>query len=642
MCGICGILGQVGSIGKREQGIVEAMKARIRHRGPDGEGSHVSKYAALGHQRLAIIDIEHGRQPMVSQDGRYVLVFNGEIYNYLELRQKLIKSGEHFNTLSDTEVLLQFLIHYGQDALNQLNGMFAFVLLDTGTGDWLMARDQFGIKPLYFTQTSGGQLLFASEIKALLVHPDVRAEVNLAGLNSYFAFQFCLNSETLFKSVHKLQPGHYLNGNASKILKEVRYWDANFTIDEHHTEQYFIDNLRFLLEDSARLQIRSDVPLGAYLSGGLDSSVVACLAERFLEGEIPVFFGKFVDAPGYDESEYARLVTTQISAVMHEVVPTANDFVDYMPTIIRAMDEPLAGPGVFPQFMVSRMAADHVKVILGGQGGDEIFGGYARYLVGYLEQALKGSIYETQEEGKHLVGLSSIIPNLPLLREYVPLMKNFLRDGLFEGMDARYFRLIDRTPDLGSLLTQDALHYLDREQVFAEFKRLFNHPDTQSYINKMTHFDFKTLLPALLHVEDRMSMAVSLESRVPILDSRIMDLVASVPPAMKFKGGETKALLKRAVKHIVPQGILRRKDKMGFPVPLGQWMQGGIVRDFINDTLLSRKSRERGLYRDSALANMANNQGVGGRQLWGALSLELWHTAYIDQTVAEDPVSIAG
>ena len=315
---------------------------------------------------------------------------------------------------------------------------------------------------------------------------------------------------------------------------------------------------------------------------------------------------------------------------MHEVVPTADDFVAYMPEIIRVMDEPLAGPGVFPQFMVSRMAVNEVKVILGGQGGDEIFGGYARYLVGYLEQALKGAIYETQEEGKYLVGLDSIIPNLPLLKQYVPLMDNFWKKGLFEEMDARYFHLIDRSPDLAALLTDDALNSMDRGKVYEDFQKQFNHADTQSYINKMTHFDFKTLLPALLHVEDRVSMAVSLESRVPILDTRIMELVASAPPAMKFKGGKTKALLKRAVSDIVPPSILQRKDKMGFPVPLKEWMEGGVVREFVSDTLLSQSSRERGLYQPNALANISNSQGVGGRQLWGALNLEMWFQTYID------------
>lgn len=630
MCGICGILSHPEQLGGREKNIVEEMKKRLQHRGPDGDGLHVSSHAVLGHQRLAIIDLDHGAQPMISADQRYVVVFNGEIYNYLELRQKLIQLGRHFQTFSDTEVLLQMLIHYRQDALIKLNGMFSFVFLDTYTGEWLMARDHVGIKPLYFRELPGHQLLFSSEIKAILAHPEVQPELNLKGLNHYFTFQFCLNGETLFKHIKKIEPGHFVHGQGGAIHGVTRYWDASFRVDDYHNEQYFVERLRSLLEDSTRLQVRSDVPLGAYLSGGIDSSAVTCFAANCLDEGMPVFTGKFLESASYDESAFARLVANHARAIIHEVVPTADDFVEFLPRIIQAMDEPLAGPGVFPQYMVSRAAVQHVKVVLGGQGGDEIFGGYARYLVGYLEQALKGAIFETQEEGKHLVGLESIVPNLPLLRQYGPLMKNFWRDGLFEEMDARYFRLIDRSPDLSMLLTEEMLSKLDREEVFADFQALFNHPETMSYINKMTHFDFKTLLPALLHVEDRVSMAVSLESRVPLLDPRIVELVGSAPPAMKFKGGKTKSLLKSAVRSIIPDQVLDRKDKMGFPVPLAEWMQGGVVRDFVNDILLSQASCTRGIYSENALRSMAEKQGVGSRQLWGALSLELWHQRFID------------
>ncbi len=257
-------------------------------------------------------------------------------------------------------------------------------------------------------------------------------------------------------------------------------------------------------------------------------------------------------------------------------------------------------------------------------------GGYTRYLVGYLEQALKGAIFETSVEGKHLVNLENIIPNLLQLKQYIPLMKTFWKDGLFDDMDKRYFRLIDRSPEIASLLTDDMKAIYDSAQVFEDFQVIFNHPSTKSYINKMTHFDFKTLLPALLHVDDRVSMAVSLESRVPLLDTRIMELVASTPPAMKFKGGETKALLKKAVSHVVPKTILNRKDKMGFPVPLKEWMRKGPVRDFVGDILLSERSLKRGIFKPVSLEGMLDRQGVGSRQLWGALSLEIWYREFID------------
>jgi len=269
-------------------------------------------------------------------------------------------------------------------------------------------------------------------------------------------------------------------------------------------------------------------------------------------------------------------------------------------------------------------------VVLGGQGGDEIFGGYARYLVGYLEQALKGAIFETREEGTHLVTLESIIPQLSLLKQYRPLLSQFWSKGLFDEMDARYFHLIDRSQGLHNILHPEAWAGFDRENLFGEFQKVFNHPDTQSYINKMTHFDQKTLLPALLQIEDRVSMAVSLESRVPLLDTRIVDLVTTMPPPLKFQGGRTKHILKKAIRNLLPSSVLDRKDKMGFPVPLGEWMRGGVVRDFVGDTLLSSRSLERGIYKPEALHSMMSSQGVGGRQLWGALSLELWHQRFMD------------
>lgn len=627
MCGICGIFGGDGQPDRR--GLVQAMMDRIAHRGPDGEGIAAGESFVVGHRRLAIIDLATGDQPMWSPDKRYVLTYNGEIYNYVELREELIKRGCTFRTASDTEVLLQLLILDGPAAITQLNGMFAFAFIDTQTGAWLVARDQFGIKPFYYTEANGA-ILFASEIKALLVHPAVEARSNWRAMQHYLTFQFCLHGETLFEGVTALQPGFYMTGTGGTIDRQHRYWDLNFTVDGHHTEQYFRDQLSELLDDSARLQIRSDVPLGAYASGGIDSSVVAALANRHGTGNTPLFHGRFAESDAYDESAYAKIVAKSIEGVYHEVVPTAQEFVDELPDLIYAMDEPVAGPGLFPQYRVSQLAVQHVKVVLGGQGGDEIFAGYARYLVGYLEQALKGAIFETQEEGSHLVTLKSIIPNLPVLQQYRPLMQHFWRDGLFGDMDARYFRLIDRSPDISSLLTRAALDRYNSEQVFADFQQVFNHPDTSSYVNKMTHFDQKTLLPALLQVEDRVSMAVSLESRVPLLDTRIVDLVTGMPPPMKFQDGRTKHIFKKAVEGIIPKKVLKRKDKMGFPVPLSEWMQKGPVRDFVSDVLLSKACRERGLFDPAALEKLIKTEARFARQLWGALCLELWHQRFID------------
>jgi asparagine synthase (glutamine-hydrolysing) len=608
------------------------MLAHISHRGPDGQGIAYSPNQALfAHCRLAVIDLKNGAQPMRSEEGRFTLVFNGEIYNYLELAEELKTAGCMLRTASDTEVLLQMLIHKGPEALLRLNGMFAFVFHDQQNNRWIAARDHFGIKPLYYAE-AGDELIFASEIKAILPHPKIQKRRNDRALNQYLCFQFCLGDQTLFEGIRQIRPGHYLVGEGSKILQDVSYWDTNYHLDYDHTQAWFEEELLKLLQDSMRLQMRSDVPVGAYLSGGLDSSLVGFLASQRSTRPLPMFHGRFTEGPEYDESGYAKDLARHAKASYHEVIPTAAQFVDQLPGLIYALDEPLAGPGLFPQFAVSKLAREHVKVVLGGQGGDEIFGGYARYLVGYLEQALKGAILETQEEGKHLVSLESIVPNLALLKQYTPLLANFWSQGLFDEMDARYFQLIDRSQGIQNLLHAETLQAFDREALFSDFQNIFNHPDTQSYINKMTHFDQKTLLPALLQIEDRVSMAVSLESRVPLLDRRIVDLITTMPPPLKFQGGQTKHILKKAITGLLPATILERKDKMGFPVPLNEWMQGGCVRDFVGDTLLATRSLERGIYKPEALHGMMSSQGVGGRQLWGALSLELWHQRFIDVT----------
>lgn len=629
MCGLIAILSNQQSLENRRT-LMDKMLSTIVHRGPDGQGiSQVPQQALFGHRRLAVIDLENGTQPMHSEDGRFTLIFNGEIYNYLELADDLKKAGYKLRTSSDTEVLLQMLIRKGSQAISDLNGMFAFVFHDRQEGCWIAARDHFGIKPLYFAE-AGEELIFASEIKAILLHPDIKKRRNERALNQYLSFQFCLGDQTLFTEIRQIRPGHLLMGRGSKILRDVCYWDTCYDVDHDHTEAWFEEELLKLLRDSMRLQMRADVPVGAYLSGGIDSSLVGLLASERSARPLPLFHGRFAEGPEFDESSYAKDLVQQAQASYHEVTPTAAQFVDQLPSLIYALDEPMAGPGVFPQFAVSKLAREHVTVVLGGQGGDEIFGGYARYLVGYLEQALKGSIMETQEEGRHLVTLESIVPNLALLKQYTPLLANFWSQGLFGEMDARYFHLIDRAQGIQHLLHPDAIQSYSREVLFEDFQAIFNHPDTHSYINKMTHFDQKTLLPALLQIEDRVSMAVSLESRVPLLDRRIVDLVTSMPPPLKFQGGHTKHILKKAVRGLLPNSILNRKDKMGFPVPLTKWMQGGCVRDFVCDTLLASRSLHRGIFKPEALKGMIDASGVGGRALWGALSLELWHRQFID------------
>ncbi|NNF01548.1 MAG: asparagine synthase (glutamine-hydrolyzing) [Bacteroidia bacterium] len=625
---MCGITGFYTEKEIDRQGVLTKMMDAIKHRGPDDSGAeHIDNYS-FGHLRLSIIDLEHGHQPMFSEDKRYVISFNGEIYNYLELRQQLVQKGHNMKTYSDTEVLLNMYIAYGKDMLNHLNGMFAFVLYDKETKELLIARDHFGIKPFYY-YLEDGDLVYASEIKSILQHPKCKAELNSEAIFDYLTFQLIPDQSTLFNKIKKLEPASYMIFREGKIIDQKTYWNPDYNIDEAKSEDEFADELLLLVENSLSIQTRSDVPVGAYLSGGIDSSVVAILAAKNFFGDFETFTGGFKEGPLFDETNYAQIVSKKIHSVHHEIFPTAQDFIDNFEKLVYHMDEPAAGPGLFPQYMVSKLASENVKVVLGGQGGDEVFGGYTRYAVAYLEQCIKGAIFETQEEGKHVVTLSSLTANLPQLKKYIPMIKSQFADGMFDDMDKRYYRLIDRSLKLQQFYTQDFLADRNEDKVFERFANIFNFPETPSYFNKMTHYDMKTLLPALLQVEDRVSMAVSLESRVPLLDKRIIELAAKMPPTMKFAGGRTKHILIESVKNILPKEILNRKDKMGFPTPLNVWLNGPL-REFALDLMTGETAKNRGLFNTANIEKQITESSQFSRDLWGAMNIEMWFRKFID------------
>lgn len=625
MCGIAGIMnlrgGPVSGLERR----LEVMNALQAHRGPDGQGVWFDEPRGIGlaHRRLSVIDIEGGAQPM-SDDAGNVLVFNGEIYNYLELRREL--GEESFRTGSDTEVILAAWRRWGTGCLDRLRGMFAFALWAPSLGKLLLARDRFGIKPLYYTQV-GDTLHFASEAKALLPFlPEVATDRE--SFKEYLAFQFCLGSKTLFQGVSQLMPGHLIMAGSGGVDVR-RYWELYFELDWDHTSLYFEKRVQELLEESARLHVRSDVPLGVYISGGLDSSTVAVLASREAGDGLMGFTGTFSEGPEYDETTYARAVAHHAGIVLHELTIGVDDFIGNIERVIEHLDYPVAGPGAFPQYMVSGLAAKHRKVVLGGQGGDEIFGGYARYLIAYFEQCIKGAIDGSMHTGNFVVTYESIIPNLHVLRQYKPLMKHFFAEGLFEDLDKRYYRLIDRGVQLENAVRWDMLKGLP---VFDTFREIFfaSNVGKQSYFDLMTHFDFKTLLPALLHVEDRMSMAHGLEARVPLLDHPLVELMATIPADVKFKGGKLKRLLRKAASGLLPTGIVERKDKMGFPVPLTEWLQGP-ARDFVMDILSSGPALGRELVDNRFAVDCLEREGKFGRNLWGLLSFEIWQRLFHDR-----------
>jgi len=632
MCGICGIyhLERAQTVSEAK---LKAMARTMRHRGPDDEGCYVDGNAGLGHQRLSIIDVSPcGRQPMTNEDGRLWIIHNGEIYNYPELRQQLLGRGHHLRSHSDTEVILHLYEEEGPACVHRLNGMFAFAIWDHRERTLFAARDRFGIKPLYYSFQEN-TFVFASEIKGLFQEDLLRPDLNPDGLADYLTFQFCLEEKTLFWNVHKLLPGHYLLLRPDGTLSIQKYWDLDFTIDTDHDEEYFEHCLLRLLEDAVRIQLRADVPVGAHLSGGLDSSTVACLLSSLLGSPIHTFSGGFMEGPEYDETPYARIVARQIAAKHHEVFPTADDFVEVMPRLIYYMDEPAAGPGLFPQYFVSELASRYVKVVLGGQGGDELFGGYTRYLIAYLEECIRGGIEGTQEDGKYVVTFESVLPNLAQLQGYQPLLRYFWQEGLFDPPDQRYFRLIDRSNGVRDLVSPDIFTGQNGYSPVEAYRDLFNGGGCRSLINRMTRFDLKTLLPALLHVEDRISMAVSLESRVPLLDHRIGELMASIPPTIKYKGGRSKHLFRQVTQHIISSEISQRQDKMGFPVPLNKWYRRGPVRDFVRETLLGDRARRHGFIQTEQVEALLDSERPYGRGIWGLLCLELWMQTFLDGSV---------
>lgn len=627
MCGIAGIFDPTGNESKLEH-YLGVMGNLISHRGPDDSGQWVHPNGNLGmaHRRLSVIDLSpNAKQPMTDGENNWI-VFNGEIYNYKELMAEL--GHKNFRTASDTEVILLSYRKWGRDCLSKFRGMFSFALWDDSRNELFCARDHFGIKPFYYF-IHNNKFYFASEIKSLLPFlPSISTDVK--GLKDYLTFQLCLGEKTLFEKVKELLPAHYLVFTESKIQLR-KYWEVFYEPDFTKSSNYFKNQFKDLLEESVRYNIVSDVPIGGYVSGGYDSSSLAVLASRILPDDNFIgFTGKFSEyGEKFDESKYAEIVASRNNFSLKTKNITADDFRDHIHKVIYHLDYPVAGPGSFSQYIVSQLAAVHRKVVLGGQGGDEIFGGYTRYLVAYFEQCIKAAIEGTSNSGNFVVTYKSIIPNLIALKNYKPMIQQFWKEGLFDSMDNRYFKLINRAPNLNREINWTQLEpYSSRE----DFLRIFNGENfrKESYFDRMTHFDFKTLLPGLLHVEDRMSMAHGLESRVPLLDRKIVELAAKVPADIKFKNGDLKHIFKKVVKPYLPKEVYYRKDKMGFPTPINSWFKNEL-NDWICDIFNSQKAQKREFVNSKILLKKIRKESSFGRNIWGMLSLELWHQEFHDK-----------
>lgn len=624
MCSIAGIFSYKKSKVENIKRKLEVMNTLQVHRGPDGEGIWVNDIQTIGfaHRRLSIIDIENGGQPMRDEYGNWVC-FNGEIYNYLELKKEI---GHKCKTTSDTEIILHAYQKWGEKCVNHFSGMFAFALWDEKRQTLFCARDPFGIKPFYYC-IKNEVFYFASEAKALLPFLE-DIQIDKRAFSDYLVFQFCLEGKTLFKDIFELKPGF-----AARVtelgMEENRYWQVYYAPDFYHTEKYFFEELEERFISSLKYHIRSDVAIGGYVSGGVDSSIVSAIATEMLGGDFEGFTGKFSIGEEYDESKYAQAVADKKGFLLYQIDIDHQDFIDNIEKVIYHLDTPVAGPGSFSQYMVSGLASKHRKVVLGGQGGDEIFGGYTRYLVAYFEQCIKGAIDGTMNSGKFVVTYQSIIPNLSSLQNYKPMIKEFWKEGLFDPSFTRYYKLINRAPKMEECIYRDRL---EGYNPYDSYERIFiaENVEKDSYLDRMTHFDFKTLLPALLQVEDRMSMAHGIESRVPFLDKELVKFAATIPANIKMKDGNLKYILRESMSKYVPEEILNRKDKMGFPTPFAKWAKKE-TREFILDILSSQKAKQRDFINNEMVIRKIDSEGSFARNLWGFFCLELWQTIFHDQ-----------
>ncbi|WP_458411723.1 asparagine synthase (glutamine-hydrolyzing) [Schinkia sp. CFF1] len=637
MCGFVGICNLNQE--KVNSEILMKMRDIISHRGPDDAGLFLDENVGLAFRRLSIIDLESGHQPMSTVDGRYTIVFNGEIYNYVELREDLVRKGITFQTHSDTEVILQLFAEKGPGCLELLNGMFAFAIWDKEKRELFFARDRLGVKPFYYYH-DGDRFVFGSEIKAIIADATIKREPNFAAIYDYLSFMYIPDNKTFFKGITKLLPGYYGTISETAGLQIEKYWDVVFE-EMNKTEEEYISGLRELIEDAVKIHLRSDVPVGCHLSGGLDSSTVTVLSARNLEQKIKTFSGKFAENEFYDETKYAKLVAKQAGTEYLETVPTQDWFESVLPKIIWHMDEPCVGPGIVPQFAVCQLAADNVKVALGGQGGDEIFGGYPRYFLTY-------EAYMKNNKGDNTIQHTQKTKMSRLLNKFV-FVKGYVKQHGLKTTVKKVFRTIQRDNQLESnsfpaiwknystsfkfadmsLLTEHFKAFVkdyDADKVFTQY--IDDCPSTDIF-NKMLYHDMKAYLPGLLQVEDRMSMAVSLESRVPLLDFRIVEYAASIPSAIKVKGLEAKYIFKKAIQGIIPDEVLNRKDKKGFPTPINIWFKNNP--QFVKDILLDKAARERNLFHSKTVEKMIHSTEDYSWQLWTLMNIELWFKIYIDQ-----------
>jgi asparagine synthase (glutamine-hydrolysing) len=632
---MCGITGEL----KFEKGaqvdpaVIRRMCAAMVHRGPDDDGFYVQGCVGLGMRRLSIIDLKTGQQPIGNEEGTVWIVFNGEIYNHAALRERLIELGHCFRTNSDTEAIVHLYEEYGHDCVQHLQGMFAFAIWDLRQRRLFIARDRLGIKPLYYSR-SAGSFLFASEIKVLFAHPEVRPSFRRAVLPEYLAFGYLSGSETFYEGIRKLMPGHWLEINERGELRIEQYWDLSVAPEERvRDESYYASAYRDLLENAVRSHLMSDVPVGVFLSGGLDSSAVAALMTQIRRAPVETFSVGYSEQP-YSELPHARVVAQHLNSVHHEVLVSQQEFFDALPKLVWQEDEPIAWPSSVALYFVARLAREHVKVVLTGEGSDETLAGYGRYAF-TLKNAALDRVYRRMAPGFLRQQIRQSIDGFSWMGASLrrTLSHSFLaKDG--ESWASFYF---DNFFSAFSEQGQAGLLHNEVAQEFeqgASYRQVLDYWETSSgeMLQRLLYTDIKTYLVELLMKQDNMSMAASIESRVPFLDHKLVEFAARIPERVQIRGLAGKRILKTAMQDLLPRSILYRQ-KLGFPTPWSGWLNGSQL-EIIQSLLLEARSLERDLFKPASverlfLEHRARHRDHGDR-IWRLLNLELWHRVCLE------------
>lgn len=627
MCGICGKMNF-----EREKLIpaqlLKRMTDAIRHRGPDDEGFYVSGPVGLGFRRLSIIDLDGGHQPLSNENGTVWIVFNGEIYNYLSLREDLLGKGHVFKTKSDTEVIVHLYEEYGPKCLQKLRGMFGFAIWDLSNNTLFLARDRVGIKPLYY-YVGNNFISFGSEMKAILADPAVSREVDPEIIDRFLTYYYVPGGNTLLRNLFKLEPGHSLMVRNGRIDIQ-QYWDLDFSRESDDSSIESEKQLVELLDETVNLHMISDVPVGFLLSGGLDSTAMLSFAARKTDKPISTFTVGFSSPDVIDERPFARLAAERFGSKHYEISMSPDEFVAFLPKYVWHMEEPVVEPPAIALFYVSKLASSHVKVLISGEGGDEAFAGYENYRnLFWLEVVKKALGWVRQPLGGGMSLMGNMLHSRPLSK-YGPLMRADLGDYYLSRASSP-FQFFNQSTRNG-LYSAEMIATVDKERSFGVVRKHLSHGANYGLLQRMLYVDTKTWLPDDLLVKaDKMTMANSVELRVPFLDHKMLEFAATLPRNQKLRGLTMKYLAKKALRKHVPDEILNRR-KAGFPVPYAMWLRNNL-REQVSEILLDPTTNARGYFERGTVEKLIRQYQAGAgysKEIFALLVLELWHRTFLD------------